>query len=57
MKKIIKKKSIKSIKKKSVKSSMCFSDLLIIKESIKKIGGYDRFVKALRIYNQLSGKK
>jgi hypothetical protein len=54
MKKTIKKKSIK---KKPIKSSISFSDLLIIKESVKKIGGYDRFVKALRTYNLLSGKK
>lgn len=53
MKKTIKKKPIK----KTIKSSISLADLLIIKESVKKIGGYDRFVKALRTYNQLSGKK
>lgn len=48
----------KVVKKKSVKNkSVLFSDLLIIKDSIKKIGGYDRFAKALLIYKQLFVRK
>lgn len=47
-KKVIKTKRAKA--KKPIKSPVSFADLLIIKESVKKIGDYDRFMQAVNFY-------